>query len=114
MRRPAYAVQPKTLRPGAWVRFSSDRFLRIAGELGVATDPTVQVVALHEDYTFDVQTHGGRLIVSVRRFDVVLLTPDEAAPHIEQRRARLEREDAIAANRAIDVSGRSHFARRRC
>jgi hypothetical protein len=97
-RTPTYAKQPATLKPGAWVR------LKDRGSV-------VQVVAYHYDY-IEAETADGRTrLAAIRPRDAVLLTADEAAPFITARAARIARDDERAANRGVDVSGRSHFAR---
>lgn len=105
-RAPKYAKQPLTIRPGAWVRFVSERYARIQGTVG-------QVVSASYD-DLNVEHEGGRAqAAAVRYSDVALLTPEEAAPYIAARAARIERDERVQANRLPDVSGRSHFARRR-
>lgn len=107
---PKYAKQPTTLRNGAWVRFKSDRYARIRGQVGQVVKAWYYGDGVGMAY--DVETADGRTrLATVFAGDVVLLTPDEAQPFIGDRAARLERERARQASLLPDVSGLSFLAR---
>jgi hypothetical protein len=119
MPTPAYAKQPKTIKPGAWVRFKyGRRWSKIAG--------TVRQVVLSTTDRGSGQSYEcerikfGRSVVfgPVFAHEVKLLTAEEAAPYIVARTERLERERVahchrMAAAQVASASGRSFYNRRR-
>jgi hypothetical protein len=74
---------------------------------------TGRIVRSHGDGSCDIETaDGARVIASWPTRHTEPVTPDEAKALTAQRKARIAREDERKANRGIDVSGRSFFARR--